>query len=50
MARFAALSRRAGIWHLPVTNALYQMAAFALFTYLAAATMYWCLGLNQSWI
>jgi DHA1 family inner membrane transport protein len=36
VARFAALSRRAGIWHLLVTNALYQTAAFALFTYLAA--------------
>ena len=36
LARFAALSRRARIWHLLVTNALYQTAAFALFTYLAA--------------
>ena len=36
LARFAALSRRAGIWHVLVANALYQTAAFALFTYLAA--------------
>jgi MFS transporter, DHA1 family, inner membrane transport protein len=39
LARFAALSRRAGIWHVLVANALYQMAAFALFTYLAAFLM-----------
>ena len=36
LARFATLSRRAGIWHVLVANALYQTAAFALFTYLAA--------------
>ena len=36
LARFAWLSRRAGIWHVLVANALYQTAAFALFTYLAA--------------
>jgi len=36
LARFAALSRRAGIWHVLAANALYQTAAFALFTYLAA--------------
>ena len=36
LARFAALSRRAGIWHVLVANAFYQTAAFALFTYLAA--------------
>src|SRR5262245_13440619 len=34
--RFAALSRRAGIWNVLAANALYQTAAFALFTYLAA--------------
>jgi predicted MFS family arabinose efflux permease len=39
LARFATLSRRAGIWHVLVANALYQMAAFALFTYLAAFLM-----------
>ena len=39
LARFAALSRRAGIWHVLVANALYQTAAFALFTYLAAFLM-----------
>ena len=36
LARFAALSRRAGIWHVLAANAFYQTAAFALFTYLAA--------------
>jgi MFS transporter, DHA1 family, inner membrane transport protein len=36
LVRFAALSRRAGIWHVLAANALYQTAAFALFTYLAA--------------
>jgi len=39
LARFAGLSRRAGIWHVLVANALYQTAAFALFTYLAAFLM-----------
>ena len=36
LARFAALSRRPGLWHVLAANALYQTAAFALFTYLAA--------------
>jgi predicted MFS family arabinose efflux permease len=36
LTRFATLSRRAGIWHVLAANALYQTAAFALFTYLAA--------------
>jgi predicted MFS family arabinose efflux permease len=36
LARFGALSRCAGIWHVLAANALYQTAAFALFTYLAA--------------
>ena len=36
LSRFADLGRRAGIWHLLAANALYQTAAFALFTYLAA--------------
>jgi predicted MFS family arabinose efflux permease len=35
-ARFAAVSRSAGIWHILGANALYQAAAFGLFTYLAA--------------
>jgi len=35
VARFTALSRRNGIWHVLAANALYQTAAFALFTYLA---------------
>ena len=39
LARFASLSRRTGIWHVLVANALYQAAAFALFTYLAAFLM-----------
>jgi len=39
LARFATLSRRAGIWHVLVANTLYQTAAFALFTYLAAFLM-----------
>src|SRR5262245_38189799 len=36
VARFAAVSRRAGIWHVLGANALYQAAACGLFTYLAA--------------
>lgn len=36
IARFAAVSRSAGIWHVLSANALYQAAAFGLFTYLAA--------------
>ena len=36
LARFAALGRRVGIWHVLAANTLYQTAAFALFTYLAA--------------
>ena len=36
LSRFADLGRRAGIWHVLAANALYQTAAFALFTYLAA--------------
>ncbi len=36
MARFAAISRSVGIWHVLGANALYQTAAFGLFTYLAA--------------
>ena len=39
LTRFASLSRRAGIWHVLIANALYQTAAFALFTYLAAFLM-----------
>jgi len=35
-ARFTAVSRSAGIWHVLGANALYQAAAFGLFTYLAA--------------
>lgn len=35
-ARFAAVGRSAGIWHVLGANALYQTAAFGLFTYLAA--------------
>ena len=35
-ARFATVSRSAGIWHVLSANALYQTAAFGLFTYLAA--------------
>src|SRR5262245_15325149 len=34
--RFAAVSSSAGIWHVLGANALYQAAAFGLFTYLAA--------------
>jgi predicted MFS family arabinose efflux permease len=36
LARFTAVSRSAGIWHVLGSNALYQTAAFGLFTYLAA--------------
>lgn len=36
LARFTAVSRSAGIWHVLGANALYQTAAFGLFTYLAA--------------
>ena len=35
-ARFTTISRSVGIWHVLGANALYQMAAFGLFTYLAA--------------
>jgi DHA1 family inner membrane transport protein len=35
-ARFRAVSRSAGLWHVLGANALYQTAAFGLFTYLAA--------------
>jgi predicted MFS family arabinose efflux permease len=34
--RLAAVSRSAGMWHVLGANALYQTAAFGLFTYLAA--------------
>jgi predicted MFS family arabinose efflux permease len=37
VARFAAVSRRAGLWHILGANALYQAAACGLFTYLAAS-------------
>lgn len=36
MTRFSTVSRSAGIWHVLGANALYQTAAFGLFTYLAA--------------
>ena len=36
LARYAAVSRSAGLWHVLGANALYQTAAFGLFTYLAA--------------
>jgi MFS transporter, DHA1 family, inner membrane transport protein len=36
LARFTAVSRSAGIWHVLGANALYQTAAFGLYTYLAA--------------
>jgi predicted MFS family arabinose efflux permease len=36
VARFATVSRSAGIWHVLGANALYQAAAFGCFTYLAA--------------
>ena len=36
VARFAAVGRTAGIWHVLGANVLYQTAAFGLFTYLAA--------------
>lgn len=36
LSRFVALGGRAGIWHVLAANALYQTAAFAMFTYLAA--------------
>ncbi|HEY7493888.1 MAG TPA: MFS transporter, partial [Candidatus Tectomicrobia bacterium] len=36
LARFIAVSRSAGVWHVLGANALYQTAAFGLFTYLAA--------------
>ncbi len=36
LARFTAVSRSGGIWHILGANALYQAAAFGLFTYLAA--------------
>ena len=35
-ARFVAVSRSVGIWHVLGANVLYQTAAFGLFTYLAA--------------
>jgi MFS transporter, DHA1 family, inner membrane transport protein len=36
VARFAAVSRSAGLWHVLGANALYQAVAFGFFTYLAA--------------
>ena len=40
LARFTAVSRSAGIWHVLGANALYQTAAFGLYTYLAAFLIY----------
>ena len=40
LGRFAAISRSAGVWHVLGANALYQTAAFGLFTYLAAFIIY----------
>ena len=39
LARFTAVSRRAGIWHVLGANALYKMAGFGVLTYLAAFLM-----------
>lgn len=39
LGRFVTLSRCEGIWHVLGANVLYQTAAFALFTYLAAFLM-----------